>query len=108
MKAVQLSTSGTSTSAVYAVNNNVNSPINISVAIRVTGTVAYNLEYTYDDVYAPGFTQSGSTWFNHPTLAAAQTTTKDATFGYPVTGIRINQTSGSGSTAATVIQTGIQ
>ena len=66
------------------------------------------LEYTYDDIFAAGFVQSGATWFNHPTLAAAQTATKDAQFTFPVTGIRINQTSGTGSTAAIVLQAGLQ
>lgn len=107
MKSMALSTSGTSTSNVAAINTNV-TPTNISVVIKVTGTVAYNLEYTYDNIFVDGFTQGGATWFNHPTLTAGQTTTKDAQITFPVTGVRINQTSGSGSTAAIVIQAGLQ
>ena len=107
MKAMLLSTNTTSTSNVAAINSNV-TPINISILVKVTGTVAYNVEYCYDDIFAPGFVQSGATWFNHATLTAGQTTTKDCQITYPVTGIRINQTSGTGSTAAIVLQAGWQ
>lgn len=107
MKSMLLSTSGIVTSNVAAMNANI-TPINISVVIKVTSAATYNLEYTYDDIFAPTFTQAGATWFNHPTLTAGQTTTKDAQFTFPVTGIRINQTAGAGSTAAIVLQAGLQ
>lgn len=106
MKAMQLSTSATSTSNVAAMNANT-VPVNIEIVVRVTGTVAYNVEYTLDDIFSPSFTQGSATWFNHPTLAAAQTATKDCQITWPVTGVRINQTSGSGSTATTVLQAGL-
>ena len=106
MKAMQLATSGTSTSNVAAANANT-SPVNIEVAVRVTGACTYNVEYTLDDIFASTFTQGAATWFNHPTLAAAQTTTKDCQITWPVTGIRINQTAGAGSSATTVLQAGL-
>jgi len=106
MKSMSLSTSGTSTSSVAATTSNI-SPISIEIAVKVTGSATYNVEYTLDDIFAAGFTQVGATWFNHPTLAAGQTTTKDCQITWPVTGIRINQTAGAGSTSATVLQAGI-
>lgn len=107
MRAMQLSTVGGATSNVAAINSNV-TPANIEVVVKVTGTVTYNVEYTVDDIFAAGFTQAGATWFNHPTLTAGQTTTKDCQITWPVTGIRINQPTGSGSTAALVLQAGLQ
>lgn len=106
MKSISLTTSGTSTSSVAATNNNV-TPVSIEVLVRVTGACTYNVEYTLDDVYAAGFVPGSATWLNHPTLAAGQTTTKDCQFTWPVTGIRINQTAGAGSSATTVLQAGI-
>lgn len=103
---MHIRTSDVSKSSIAAVNANI-SPFSVSVAIVVTGAVTYNLEYTYDDIFAAGFSEASATWFNHPTLAAGQTTTKDATFSAPVTGIRVNQTAGAGSTISHVIQAGI-
>ena len=106
MKAMQLSTSGVSTSNVAAINANT-SPTSIEIVVRVTGAATYNVEYTVDDIFASTFTQGGAVWFNHPTLAAGQTTTKDCQITWPVTGIRINQTAGANTTAATVLQAGL-
>lgn len=106
MKSMSLSTSGVSTSSVAAINNNV-TPVNLTVAVKVTGACTYNVEYTLNDIFDPAFTQVGATWFNHPTLAAGQTTTKDCTITWPVTGVRINQTAGAGSAAVIVLQAGI-
>jgi len=106
MKSASLSTSGVSASAVYAPNANV-TPVSIEVAIMVTGSATYTLQYTLDDVYAPTFDAATATWFTHPTLTAGQTTTKDAQFTWPVKGIRVNQTVGAGSTAIVVLQAGI-
>ncbi len=107
MKSMALSTSGVSTSNVAAINSNV-TPIAIEIAVKVTGAATYNVEYTLDDIFSPTFTQVGATWFNHPTLAAGQTTTKDCQITWPVTGIRINQTAGANTTAAIVLQAGLQ
>lgn len=106
MKAMALATSGISTSSVAAINSNV-APVNVTIAVKVTGSATYNVEYTLDDIFAAGFTQGAATWFNHPTLAAGQTTTKDCQITWPVTGIRINQTAGANTTAARVLQAGI-
>lgn len=106
MKAMQIATSGISTSNVASMNANT-SPVNIEIVVRVTGACTYNVEYTLDDIFSPTFTQAAATWFNHPTLAAAQTTTKDCQITWPVTGIRINQTAGAGSSATTVLQAGL-
>lgn len=106
MRPIQLATSGISASPVAAMNLHT-SPVNIEVAVRVTGACTYNVEYTLDNVYASGFVPGSAIWFNHPTLAAGQTTTKDCQITWPVTGIRINQTAGAGSSAATALQAGL-
>ncbi len=106
MKAMSLRTSGVSTSNVAAANANV-TPVAIEILVRVTGGCTYNVEYTLDDIFTPNFTQGTAVWLNHPTLTAGQTTTKDCQITWPVTGIRINQTAGAGSSAATILQAGI-
>jgi hypothetical protein len=81
-------------------------PVNISLTAIVTPAATYNVEYTYDDVFAPTFTPAGATWFIHATFSAA-TTTKDGNLAFPVTGISINQTAGAGSVKLLVTEAGI-
>lgn len=81
-------------------------PVNISLTAIVTPAATYNIEYTYDDVFAPTFTPAGATWFIHATFSA-QTTTKDGNLAFPVTGISINQTAGAGSVKLLVTEAGI-
>ena len=104
MKRIVLSTSGTSVSAVAAINNNV-TPVNFSVAVLVTGAVTFKAQYTFDDVYASTFDPATATWIDSATLTGSAT--KDVLFTAPVTGVRVNQTAGVGSTVCVVLQAGI-
>lgn len=88
-------------------------PVPISVAVAVTGTVNYTVNYTYDDL-APvpqGPTSTpvvvNTTAWNDPILAAVAAS-GETTFDHPITGIRFTVNSGTGSIAATIIQAGAQ
>jgi hypothetical protein len=81
-------------------------PVNISLAAIVTGAATYNVEYTYDDPFATGFTPAGATSFVHATFNAA-TTTKDGNIAFPVTALWLNQTAGAGSVKLLVTEAGI-
>jgi hypothetical protein len=71
----------------------------------VTGIVTYTVQYTFDDVFASGFSPASANWVDHPSLTA-QTATKDSNIAYPVRGVRINVTAGTGTARLTVIQAG--
>tara|TARA_R110002126_G_scaffold289905_1_gene445850 strand:+ start:50 stop:370 length:321 start_codon:yes stop_codon:yes gene_type:complete len=105
MRAVTLTTSGTSVSAPYPLDTYI-SPFNVGFAVVVTGTVTYSVQHTFDNPFAAGFTPASATWFNHEDLVA-QTTSQDGNYAFPVRAIRVNQTAGSGSTSSIFIQTGI-
>jgi hypothetical protein len=81
------------------------SPSNIALSVVVTGTVDYTVQYTFDDVFANGYTPSSGNWTPHPSLTA-QSTTKDSNIAYPVRGIRIILNTGSGTVKLTIIQAG--
>jgi hypothetical protein len=81
------------------------SPFNVALAVRVTGTVNYTVQYTFDDVWAPGYVAANGNWVNHPSFTA-QTATLDGNIAYPVSAVRIVQNSGSGSCVLTVFQAG--
>lgn len=83
-------------------------PVNIQVGCIITGAlgVNYTVQYCYDD---PNNLLSGVTYpqpFNHPTLAA-QTTSLDGSINDPVTGVRLQINSGTGTVRTTIIQAGI-
>ena len=95
---------GTKTSGVYPPDNYV-SPFNVAISVVVTGTATYTVQYTFDDVFAATYNPATGNWTDHPSLTA-QTATKDSNIAYPVTGVRITQTAGTGSVRCTFIQAG--
>ena len=106
MRSVIVTTSGVSKS--NAVPMNISSDVfSVSVAVVVASAATYNVEHTYDDIFAAGFVQTSATWWNNSALAAGQTTSKEAFYTNPVRAIRINQTAGAGGTTATIVQSGL-
>jgi hypothetical protein len=97
-------TGAATTSGVAALDHYI-SPFNVGVAVRVTGTVNYTVQVTYDDVFASGFTAASATWFDNAD-ATGQTASKAINITGPVRGIRVRQASGAGSTSTTVLQAG--
>lgn len=88
-------------------------PVNQTVAVIVTGTVNYSIEYTYDDIMgAPN--PSSWTFVAPATPTAWQSTvtgatgSNEVTFNDPITAWRVTLNSGSGSLAITGIQAGIR
>jgi len=78
----------------------------MGLAVVVTGTITYKVQYTFDNVFAKGYdpTAGTSTWFDHPTLTG--TTSANSNIAYPVTGIRLTTTAGTGTATLTIIQAG--
>lgn len=105
MRAIVLTATAVAATSVAATNPNI-SPFNIGFGVVVTGTVTYTVQHTFDDVYASTFTPATANWFSHPTVAAA-TTSQDGNYAFPVRGIRVNLTAGTGSVVATILQAGI-
>lgn len=85
--------------------DNYTSPFNVAISVRVSAPATYTVQYTFDNVFASGYNPATGNWVDHPQLTG-QTTTKDSNIAYPVTGIRIKQTAGSGSVVCTMIQAG--
>ena len=103
MKSVNLSLTGVGNSAVFAVDNYV-APANMGMAVVVIGTITYKVQYTFDNIFAAGYDPTASTWFDHPTLVG--TTSSNSNIAYPVTGIRLTTTAGTGTATLTIIQAG--
>lgn len=100
MKVQTVSKTGTGSSDAIVMNTNI-SPFNVGFGVIVDGTVNYTIQHTFDDP-AVGFT----TWFDHPTVAA-QSTSQDGNYAFPVTGIKVLVNSGGGTATLKLIQAGI-
>lgn len=82
------------------------SPFNIALSVRVTGTVNYTVQYTFDAIDQSTWVASTANWVDHPSLSS-KTATLDSNLAYPATAVRMVQNSGSGSCVFTVIQAGV-
>lgn len=89
-------------------------PVNVSIAVVVTGTCTYSVEYTYDDVeglpdpssWSP--TAPNPVVFTDPILSGA-TATGETTFDNPIQAWRVTMAGGStGSLAIKSIQAGVR
>jgi hypothetical protein len=95
---------GVGNSPVYPADHYV-SPFNVALNVVVSGTITYTVQYTFDDVFAPGYVASSGNWTSHASLTS-QTTTKDSNIAYPVRGIRLTTSAGTGTATLTIIQAG--
>ena len=76
------------------------SPFNIGLAVVVNGTITYDIEHTFDDVFDSTVTPTA---FKHSTLVS-QTANKDGNYAFPIRAIRLNNTAGTGDTTLTILQ----
>ena len=77
------------------------SPFNVGFGVVVSGTLTYDIEHTFDDVFDSTVTPTA---FKHATVVS-QTTNKDGSYTAPVRAIRLNVTAfTSGSATLTLLQ----
>ena len=105
MKPITVLQTAAGSTGTIPLNVNVN-PFNIGIAVVVSGTVNYTVQYTFDNVWSATYNSATATWFDHASLAA-QTTSQTGNFAFPVAGMRLTVNSGSGTATMTVIQAGL-
>lgn len=103
MRPAVVTVSGVNNSPVYAIDKYI-SPSNMGLAVVVSGTITYKVQYTFDDIFASGYAPASGNWFDHPTLTGSASL--NSNIAYPVAGIRLITTAGSGSATLTIIQAG--
>ena len=99
MRPQNFSRTGTGTSAWIPLDYK-QSPFNVGFGVVVNGTITYDIEHTFDEVFDSTVTPIA---FKHSSLVA-QTTNKDGNYAFPIRAIRINNTAGTGSTSVTLLQ----
>jgi hypothetical protein len=78
-------------------------PFAVAVGVKVSGSVTYSVQHTFDDVFAPGFNPNTASWTDNVNMSG-KTTNADSNYAFPVRGIRLNVTGGSGTATMTVMQ----
>lgn len=106
MRPVSVTQTGTGRSAVIAADY-IQTPFNATIATTISGAVVYNIQHTFDDIYAPTFSAATANWYTSGAPFSAATTSGWAQYDNPVRALSINVTSGAGSVTATYLQ-GIQ
>lgn len=104
MRPVVYTINGVGTSNVMAPDQYV-SPFNVSLGVTVSGVSTYTVQYTFDDVFANAYDPASGNWVDHPSLTA-QNATKDSNIAYPVSGIRLTVTAGTGTVRLVITQAG--
>ncbi len=100
-------TNVTGASAPLVMNLNA-TPFNVGFGVVVTsGSPTYTVQHTFDSMSNTAYNGTGfTTWFDHPTVTGLNSSA-DGNYAFPVSGIRVNITGGTGAVTLTLIQAGI-
>ena len=103
MRTITLTSTGTAVSAAAPMDIH-QSPFNVGMGLVISGTVNVKVQHTFGDILNTA--AASLTWFDHPTMTAL-TASADGNYAFPVTAIRLNQASGSGTATLTIAQAGM-
>lgn len=106
-----LTVNGTGTSAVW-MPDSMQNPMQIGIGVTMTGgaATAWRVEHTFQDFSSPTATVNATTvWFCNSAIGTSSTfplavstfTALDMNYAFPVTGIRVNVASATGTSIVT-------
>ena len=75
-------------------------PFNVSMGCVVSGTITYDIEHTFDDVFDSSITPTA---FQHSTVVG-QSANANSNYAFPVRAVRITISAGTGSATLTLLQ----
>lgn len=104
MKLTTITQTGTGRSNVCAVDD-FQPQFNVGIGAKVTGTATFNIEYSFDDPMADGYSASTATWYIASGFSGLSSSTGGG-FTIPCKAISINITANTGTVTATIIQAG--
>lgn len=104
MRPVRYTLAGVSDGAVIPLDIYI-APFSVSIGTTVTGAATYTVEYTLDDIWAPGYDPATGNWVPLAGMTD-ETLSANTILISPVTGVRMRQTVGVGSVLLQVVQAG--
>jgi hypothetical protein len=104
-KPVRNTVTGIATSNPVPLSTLAGSPFNVTLGVYGGSGCTYTIQFTLDDVFAPGYDPATGKWIDHPD-ATAQTGDTVVMLVAPVTAVRLNQTAGATASTFFVCQSG--
>lgn len=105
MKYIDITKTGAGRSRALAVDD-FQTPFNLGIGAKISsGSATFNIEYSFDDPTADGYTVAGATWYVATGFSGVSAAT-GGSLTIPCKAICINVTSGTGTVVASVVQAG--
>ena len=104
MKLNTITATGVSRSNVCAVDD-FQAPFNVGIGAKLTGSATFNIEYSFDDPMADGYSAASATWYIASGFSGLTAST-GGSFTVPCKAISINITANTGTVTATIVQAG--
>lgn len=104
MPAISYTVTGTGTSPVYATDH-FQSQFNVGLAVTISATATFSVQYTLDDIMADGYNPATGTWWTMSNFSSLSASTA-GNFTIPCRGIRLNVTASTGSVTIQIQQAG--
>jgi hypothetical protein len=104
MQYIALTKTGTGRSSICVVDD-FQAPFNIGVAVSLSSTATFTIEYSLDDPNAVGYSAATASWFVAPGFTSGSAAVAGA-ITIPCRAISINATANAGTITANIVQAG--
>lgn len=104
MQYKSLTKTGTGRSGICVVDD-FQTPFNIGVAVTLSATATFTVEYSLDDPNAEGYTPASANWFVAPGFTSGSAAVAGA-LTIPCRAICINVSASTGTVTANIVQAG--
>lgn len=104
MQYKDITKSGTGRSAVCVVDD-FQTPFNVGIAVAITGTATFTVEYSLDDPLADGYNPATANWYIAPGFTSGSAAIAGS-LTIPCRAICVNVSASTGSVTAKIVQAG--
>ena len=104
MQYTPITKTGTGRSSICVVDS-FQAPFNIGVAVTLSSTATFTVEYSLDDTTADGYTAAAANWFVAPGFTSGSAAVAGA-FTIPCRAICLNVSANAGTVTANIVQAG--
>ena len=104
MQYKDITKTGTGRSTICVVDD-FQTPFNVGIAVTISATATFTVEYSLDDPNAEGYSAASATWFVAPGFTSGSAAVAGA-LTIPCRAISLNVSASTGSVTAKIVQAG--
>jgi hypothetical protein len=104
MQYTPITKTGTGRSSICVVDS-FQAPFNIGIAVTLSSTATFTVEYSLDDPNAAGYSAASANWFVAPGFTSGSAAVAGA-FTIPCRAISLNVSANGGTVTANIVQAG--